>query len=104
MNTRNNVAAVVGSALAISAGAAVAAENPFAMVEFGEGVQVAGEAVDMQGTTVIIEEETGFYYGGDQQATYAGGKLATGTKDPSVCGTYKSEVCSMAHLPGAQVQ
>lgn len=104
MKTRNNVAAVVGSALVLSAGAAAAAENPFAMVEFGEGVQVAGEAVDMQGSTVMIEDATGFTYGGDQKAGYAGGKLATGVKDPAVCGTYKSEVCSMAHLPGAMVK
>lgn len=100
-NNRKPMAAALGSALALSAGSALAADNPFAMVEFGEGVQVAARAVDMQGNEVMIEKETGFEYGGDQQASYAGGKLGTGVKDPSVCGTYKSETCSMAHLPGS---
>jgi len=100
-NNRKSMAAALGSALALSAGSALAADNPFAMVEFGEGVNVAANAVDMQGNKVMIEEETGFTYGGDQKASYAGGKIATGEKDPSVCGTYKSESCSVSHIPGS---
>ena len=59
---------------------------------------VAGEARDMQGNKVMIDEETGFTYGGDGQAAYADGKLATGKKDPAVCGTFGGSTCSMPHL------
>lgn len=98
-NNLKPVAAAVGSsvvmALAVSANAA---DNPFQMIEFGEGVNVAAEAVDMQGNKVMINDETGFNYGGDEKAGYAGGKLATGKKDPAVCGTFAGESCSMPHL------
>lgn len=98
-NNLKPVAAAVGSSVVMAfAGAAGAADNPFQMVEFGEGINVAGEAMDMQGNKVMINDETGFTYGGDQKAGYAGGKLATGTKDPAVCGTFAGESCSMKHL------
>ena len=59
---------------------------------------VAGEARDMQGNKVMINEETGFTYGGDGMAKYSDGKLATGKKDPAVCGTFGGSSCSMPHL------
>lgn len=58
----------------------------------------AGDARDMQGNEVKIDPETGFTYGGDQSAAYADGKLATGKKDPAVCGTFGGSTCSMPHL------
>ena len=98
-NNLKPVAAAVGSSMVMALAAnANAADNPFQMVEFGEGITVAGEAMDMQGNKVSINDETGFEYGGDQKAGYAGGKLATGTKDPAVCGTFAGESCSMPHL------
>ena len=59
---------------------------------------VAGEARDMQGNKVMINDETGFTYGGDGMAKYSDGKLATGKKDPGVCGTFGGSSCSMPHL------
>ena len=98
-NNLKPVAAALGSSVVMAFSAsAVAADNPFQMVEFGEGVTVAGEAMDMQGNKVMINDETGFTYGGDQAAGYADGKLATGKKDPAVCGTFAGESCSMKHL------
>ena len=98
-NNIKPIAAVLGSSVAMALSASVtAADNPFQMVEFGEAVTVAGEAMDMQGNKVMINDETGFTYGGDQKAGYAGGKLATGKKDPAVCGTFAGETCSMPHL------
>lgn len=98
-NNLTPVAAAVGSTLVMAlSSSANAADNPFQMVEFGEAVNVAGEAMDMQGNKVMIDDETGFTYGGDQKAGYAKGKLATGTKDPAVCGTFAGETCSMPHL------
>ena len=52
----------------------------------------------MQGNKVMINDETGFTYGGDGQAKYAGGKMSTGAKDPAVCGTFGGASCSMPHL------
>ena len=93
------IAAAVGSTIALAVAApASAADNPFQMVEFGEGVTVAGEARDMQGNKVMINDETGFTYGGDGMAKYSEGKLATGKKDPAVCGSFSGSSCSMAHL------
>ena len=54
--------------------------------------------MDMQGNKVMIDDATGFSYGGDEKAGYAGGKLATGKKDPAVCGTFAGESCSVSHL------
>ncbi len=51
--------------------------------------------VDMQGN--VVELGT-FTYGGDNMATYADGKLATGKKDPAVCGSFSGAKCSVAHL------
>ena len=98
-NNLKPVAAVVGTSVAMAiAMSANAADNPFQMIEFGEAVNVAGDAVDMQGNKVSINEETGFTYGGDQKAGYSGGKLATGKKDPAVCGTFAGETCSVPHI------
>jgi hypothetical protein len=98
-NNMKPIAAALGSSVVMALSASAnAADNPFQMVEFGEGVTVAGEAMDMQGNKVMINDETGFTYGGDQKAGYAGGKLATGKKDPAVCGTFAGETCSMPHL------
>lgn len=98
-NNLKPIAAALGTSVALALAAPVhAADNPFQMVEFGEGISVASEATDMQGNKVTIDDETGFTYGGDQQAKYAGGKLATGEKDPAVCGTFANESCSMKHL------
>jgi len=98
-NNLKPVVAVLGSSVAMAlAATANAADNPFQMVEFGAAVTVAGEAVDMQGNKVMINDETGFTYGGDGKAGYAGGKLATGKKDPAVCGTFAGSSCSMPHL------
>jgi hypothetical protein len=98
-NNLKQVTAVVGSSMVMAlAVGANASENPFQMVEFGESVNVAAEATDMQGNKVMIDDQTGFEYGGDQKAAYAGGKLATGSKDPAVCGTFAGESCSMPHL------
>ena len=98
-NNLKPVAAALGSTVVLAvSSSAIAADNPFQMVEFGEGVQVAAEARDMQGNKVMIDEETGFTYGGDGMAKYADGKLATGKKDPAVCGTFSNASCSMKHL------
>ena len=98
-NNLKPVAAALGSSVVMAlAASANAADNPFQMVEFGAALTVAGEAVDMQGNKVMINDETGFTYGGDEKAGYAGGKLATGKKDPAVCGTFAGSSCSMPHL------
>ena len=82
-NNRKAVAAAIGTALALGATSAIAAE-----------------ARDMQGNKVMIEDATGFTYGGDGMGKYAGGKIATGVKDPAVCGTFGGASCSMKHLKG----
>ena len=97
-NTLKPVALAIGSSVVLALSTAANADNPFQMVEFGAGVTVAGDAVDMQGNKVKINDETGFTYGGDQAAKYSAGKLATGTKDPAVCGTVGSATCSMPHV------
>lgn len=100
-NNFKPIAAAIGSTIALALAAPVSAgDNPFQMVEFGDGINVAGEAMDMQGNKVLIDDETGFTYGGDQKAKYAGGKLATGKKDPGVCGTFEAASCSVGHLQG----
>ena len=60
----------------------------------GEG-KCGGKGVDMQGNVVELGN---FRYGGDDMAKYAGGKLATGVKDPAVCGTFSAAKCSVSHL------
>ncbi len=59
---------------------------------------MATEARDMKGNKVMIDDQTGFTYGGDNKAGYAGGKIATGKKDPAVCGTFGGDTCSVGHL------
>jgi hypothetical protein len=98
-NNLKPMAMAIGSSVVLALSAAAgAAENPFQMVEFGEGVSVATDAVDMQGNKVKINDETGFTYGGDNQGKYSNGKIGTGTKDPAVCGTFGGASCSMPHL------
>jgi len=98
-NNLKPVAQALGTGVVMAlAGVANAADNPFQMVEFGTAVKVAGEAVDMQGNKITINDETGFKYGGDEKAGYAGGKIATGKKDPAVCGTFSGSSCSVQHL------
>ncbi len=98
-NNLKPMAMAIGSSVVLALSAAAgAAENPFQMVEFGEGVSVATDAVDMQGNKVKINDETGFTYGGDNQGKYSSGKIGTGTKDPAVCGTFGGASCSMPHL------
>ena len=97
-NNLKPLMAAVGSTVALAIAAPVSAENPFQMVEFGDGITVAGEARDMQGNKVMINDETGFTYGGDQMGKYSDGKVATGKKDPAVCGTFSGSSCSMPHL------
>ncbi len=98
-NNLKPMAMAIGSSMVLALSAAAgAAENPFQMVEFGEGVSVATEAVDMQGNKIKINDETGFTFGGDNEGKYSGGKLGTGTKDPAVCGTFGGASCSMPHL------
>jgi hypothetical protein len=98
-NNLKPMAMAIGSSVVLALSAAAgAAENPFQMVEFGEGVSVATEAVDMQGNKIKINDETGFTFGGDNEGKYSGGKLGTGTKDPAVCGTFGGASCSMPHL------
>jgi len=100
-NNLKPVAAAIGSTIALAIAAPVsAAENPFQMVEFGAATHVASEARDMQGNKVMINDKTGFNYGGDEMAKYNGGKLATGKKDPAVCGTFGGSSCSVGHLSG----
>ena len=77
-----------------------AADNPFKLVEYGAASMVAAEAVDMKGNKVMIKDETGFTYGGDEMGKYASGKVGTGTKDPGICGSFSGASCSMAHLSG----
>jgi hypothetical protein len=42
---------------------------------------------DMAGNMVDYD------YGGDSKGSYADGKIGTGAKDPSVCGSFDSAVC-----------
>ncbi len=97
-NNLKPLMAAVGSTVALAIASPVSAENPFQMVEFGDGVTVAGEARDMQGNKVMINDETGFTYGGDQMGKYSEGKVATGKKDPAVCGTFSGASCSVPHV------
>lgn len=86
-----------GLAASLALTAVHAADNPFQMIEFGAPTQIA-DARDMKGNEVKINPETGFTFGGDQKAEYAGGKIGTGAKDPAVCGTFSGSSCSMPHL------
>ncbi len=100
-NNLKPVAVAIGSTIALALAAPVSASNnPFQLVEFGNGIYVAAEARDMQGNKVMINDETGFTYGGDGMAKYSSGKIATGKKDPAVCGTFSSSSCSVPHLSG----
>ena len=98
-NKLQPAAAALGAGVVMAlAGVANAADNPFQMVEFGTAVKVASDAVDMQGTKLKINDETGFTFGGNQKAAYAAGKLGTGKKDPAVCGTFSGASCAVQHL------
>ncbi len=94
-----SIAAAIGTGLAVTLAApVVAADNPFQMVQYGNATVVATDAKDMKGNAVKIDDQTGFTYGGDNTAGYAGGKLATGAKDPKVCGTFASPTCSIKYV------
>ncbi len=97
-NNLKPIAMAIGSSVVLALSSVANADNPFQMVDFGDGVTVATESVDMQGNKVMINDETGFTYGGDSKGAYSGGKLATGVKDPAVCGTFAGASCSMPHL------
>jgi hypothetical protein len=100
-NNFKPVVAAIGSSIVLAMSASVtAAENPFQLIEFGDSITVASEARDMQGNKVMINDETGFTYGGDGMGKYSDGKIATGKKDPSVCGSFAGSTCSMPHLSG----
>jgi hypothetical protein len=89
-----------GASIALGAGTASAVDlqgMANKAKDMAKGV-IAGEARDMQGNKVVINPETGFAYGGDEMGIYAGGKVGTGAKDPTVCGTFSSASCSIAHL------
>lgn len=118
----NPVAATIGTTFAVSLAAAPiasAADNPFSLTEFSSGYQIAegkcgegkcggeksaegkcGEGKcgghDMEGNAVDLPDN--FTYGGDNMGQYAGNKIGTGAKDPSVCGTFSGSTCSMPHL------
>ena len=98
-NNLKPVIAAIGSTIALAMSAQVgASDNPFKLVEFGDSLNVAAEARDMQGNKVMINDETGFSYGGDEMGKYSDGKIATGVKDPAVCGSFAGASCSMPHL------
>jgi hypothetical protein len=97
-NNLKPIAAALGSTIALALATPASADNPFQMVEFGNGTTVALEATDMKGNKVMVNDETGFTYGGDNQGKYASGKIATGAKDPAVCGSFGGASCSMPHL------
>ena len=98
------VVMALGASVALTAGT-VGAVDMDAMAdkamdkakEIAKGM-IGGEARDMQGNKVMIDPETGFTYGGDGMGAYAGGKVGTGAKDPTVCGSFSGSSCSMAHL------
>jgi hypothetical protein len=48
------VAAIGTTIVLVAAASAAATENPFQLVEFGDVINVAAEAVDMQGNKVMI--------------------------------------------------
>lgn len=52
--------------------------------------------VDTAGNVVELGEF--FTYGGDNMAGYNDGKLGTGAKDASVCGSFSAAKCSVGHL------
>lgn len=88
----------IGSSIVLAAAIPVSAtSDPFQIIEFGTATTLAGEARDSQGNKVVINDETGFSYGGDQMGKYSDGKVGTGKKDPSVCGTFTESSCSMPH-------
>lgn len=99
-NKLKPVVVALGASLALSTGIAGAVDlggMADKAMDMAKG-KMAGEARDMQGNKVIIDPATGFSYGGDEMGIYAGGKVGTGAKDPTVCGTYSSATCSVPHI------
>ena len=103
-NTIKPVIAALGASLVLAAGTASAVDMD-AMKDKAVGMakdmakgMMTGEARDMQGNKVMIDPETGFTFGGDGMGTYADGKVGTGKKDPTVCGSYSEASCSVAHV------
>ena len=102
-NTIKPVVAALGATLVLAAGT-VSAVDMYAMKDKAVGMakdmakgMMTGEARDMQGYKVMIDPETGFTFGGDGMGAYADGKVGTGKKDPTVCGSFGGASCSMAH-------
>ncbi len=87
-----SVSAICALAILASCASGVASSMRSEDVAMAMG-QTTG--VDMQGNVVELD---GFTYGGDNQAAYANGMLATGAKDPAVCGSFAAAKCSVAHL------
>lgn len=99
-NVRITKPLLLGSALAVGLGtvSVASAENPFSASDVGSALMLADAAqgVDMKGNVVKLPNN--FTFGGDNMATYADGKLATGAKDPAVCGTFDYKGWEASHL------
>lgn len=81
----------------VAAPLANAAENPFSSAQLTNGYTVVAEmGKDMKGNDVNMPAN--FTYGGDPTGAYAGGKIGTGAKDPSVCGTFSEAKCSIKYV------
>ena len=81
----------------VAAPLANAAENPFSSAQLTNGYTVVAEmGKDMKGNDVNLPAN--FTYGGDNTGAYAGGKIGTGAKDPSVCGTFSEAKCSIKYV------
>lgn len=93
-----NMKPLAAVSMVLAVAGANAGDNPFKLVEYGPGMTVAADAVDMKGNKAMIKDETGFAYGGDQMGKYASGKVGTGAKDPGICGSFSEASCSMTHL------
>ena len=95
---KNALLAAFAVTLASAPLMANAAENPFAQTDLKAGYMTdeAAYGHDMKGNKV--EFTTPFRYGGDSTGAYAGGKIGTGAKDPSVCGTFSNASCSIHYV------
>jgi len=69
----------------------------FSSAQLTNGYTVVAEmGKDMKGNDVNMPAN--FTYGGDPTGAYAGGKIGTGAKDPSVCGTFSEAKCSIKYV------
>lgn len=99
-----------GSAIAVSLFGMqhAAAENPFSL-HASDAYEVAVDTSATEKAKEVIKEAVesmsdapgrdmagnlvNYEYGGDSKGAYAEGKIGTGAKDPSVCGSVTSAVC-----------